>query len=29
MTMSADCRVKFFIDKNFVNGIISVHPNEA
>ncbi len=24
----ADCRVKFFIDKAFVDGMIGVHPNE-
>ena len=23
-----DCRVKFFIDKDFVDGMIGVHPNE-
>lgn len=23
-----DCRVKFFIDKDFVDGMIGVHPND-
>lgn len=23
-----DCHVKFFIDKDFVDGMIGVHPNE-